>query len=102
MIKLIFQFFSFVILFNLFVTVCLVFQMPGFVERHGVASLVLFFWFKFVGLLLSFLGEYAFNLRKKKLFLSNIGYSPTKILSGIYLIDLIFYIFLCVQIVVYI
>ncbi|OOG20046.1 hypothetical protein BWD42_09240 [Sphingobacterium sp. CZ-UAM] len=102
MIKLIFQFFSFVILFNLFVSACLVFQMPGFVERHGTVSLVLFFWFKVIGLVLSILAEYVFNLRKKKLFLCNIGYSPTKILGSIYLIDLIFYLFLCVLIVVYI
>lgn len=102
MIKLIFQFFSFVILFNLFVTACLVFQATGFVERHGAASLVLFFWFKVIGSLLSFGGEYVFNLRKKQLFLANIGYSPTKILSGIYLIDFAFYLFLCVLIVVYI
>jgi len=68
MIKLIFQFFSFVILFNLFVTACLVSQATGFVERHGAVSLVLFFWFKVIGSVLSFGGEYVFNLRKKAAF----------------------------------
>ena len=74
----------------------------GFVERHGATSLVLFFWFKVVGSILSFAGEYIFQFQKKQIFLLNIGHSPTKMLRAIYLADFTFYLLLCVLIVVYI
>lgn len=48
MIKLSFQFFSFVILFNLLVTLSLLWRAVDFVERYGAAVLVLFFGLKCV------------------------------------------------------
>lgn len=102
MIRLHFQFFRFVIVFNLFITLWLFVQAIGFVERHGAAVLTLFFWFKVSGSALSYLAESFFNLKSKRIFLRNIGQSPSNMLIRLYLLDLTFYLFLCLLTVVYI
>jgi len=102
MIKLSFQFFSFVILFNLLVTICLLWEAVDFVERYGAAVLVLFFWFKVCGVILSLIAECVFSFKKKVIFLQNIGFAPIKMLKNIYLVDFVIYLLLCIVIVVYI
>lgn len=100
--KLSLSFFWFLILFNLFVTLILILQMGELVERYGPQVLVYFFWFKIIGSILSFIGEYIFNLKSKVVFLKNIKHSPKQLLIGIYSVDFILFLLLCLLIVLYI
>jgi hypothetical protein len=100
--KLSLSFFWFLILFNLFVTLVLTLQMGELVERYGPQVLVYFLWFKIIGSVLSFIGEYIFNFKSKGVFLRNIKQSPKLLLISIYSLDFILFLLLCLLIVLYI
>lgn len=100
--KLFLSFFWFLILFNLFVTLVLTLQMGELVERYGPQVLVYFLWFKIIGSVLSFIGEYIFNFKSKGVFLRNIKQSPKLLLITIYSLDFILFLLLCLLIVLYI
>lgn len=97
MVQLSLKFFRFIILFNLFVTVCILWQSQGFMLRSIDTALfyMLIFWLKVFGTILSIAVEYIFHLSKKKLFLKNLHFSPMWMLIRLTGTDLLLFIVLC-------